>query len=100
MVDNVSYGRHVAVITGAYGGIGLACARRLGRNHDLVDAGTLDLVIAAASNAGPLGHAGRCRRRGRVPGLGPGVVHHGIRSSGRRRRDRQAPHDARVLMTR
>jgi len=33
---NKSYSRPLALITGAYGGIGLACARRLGRNHDLI----------------------------------------------------------------
>jgi NAD(P)-dependent dehydrogenase (short-subunit alcohol dehydrogenase family) len=36
MLSNLSYGRPLALITGAYGGMGLACARQLGRNHDLV----------------------------------------------------------------
>lgn len=36
MLNNLSYGRPLALITGAYGGMGLACARLLGRNHDLV----------------------------------------------------------------
>lgn len=36
MIDNLPYGRPLALITGAYGGMGLACAQRIGRNHDLV----------------------------------------------------------------
>jgi NAD(P)-dependent dehydrogenase (short-subunit alcohol dehydrogenase family) len=36
MLNNLSYGRPLALITGAYGGMGLACVRQLGRNHDLV----------------------------------------------------------------
>lgn len=36
MLSNQSYGRPLALITGAYGGMGLACARHIGRNHDLV----------------------------------------------------------------
>ncbi len=35
-MHNKSHGQPLALITGAYGGIGLACARRLGRNHDLI----------------------------------------------------------------
>lgn len=36
MISNLSDGRPIALITGAYGGMGLACARLLGRNHDLI----------------------------------------------------------------
>lgn len=36
MLGNSPHDRPLALITGAYGGMGLACARQLGRNHDLV----------------------------------------------------------------
>lgn len=48
-VDNTPYGRPLALITGACGGMGLASARAVGRAHDLVLTDFRDDALAACA---------------------------------------------------